>query len=717
MSPLTFFIKKPVPVITSISPTSAQTGQFVVITGYNLSATTSVTFGGVPAQSFTVNSNTQITAVVSTGANGSVVVITPNGNASFSGFTFNQSGVLPFPGDPTNDGLLFPIGAQQTRTGGGYDNGYVTLTPAFPVTIYDQTFSTIHVNTNGTISQNIFTQYSNTPLDGTPFPNPGYYIAGLWQDIGSNIHYYQETGVESITWIGQTIYNLDVPSIFQVVFFDSGNPYGADPGSFAIAWGENLDFAGATVGVRKNDSGATYLSPNTLIPGIGANGIAVGYPPEIGLNGNILYEPDGLGSYTIRFVQPPQVWIAPPILQVITASADNGTSDNTTLILWKNSTLTLTGNGFNNPVTDVRIGGISYPFTIVDNNTLEVNINAIPLPTANFDEIVVEDANASIVNFEAFPVFAAYIEENATQYNFDRHETFVQGFKLSSPPTANVNLTLRVLDGVFQYTDFPNGYTVEQNAVTLTFTPGNWNTFQNITFNTNYVSFLHQFPMEGSVQSSDANYNYEQVTDGTLITPFRKYFSVSISNSSLGGYSFSFGFGFSINQNQTLTESFTKTEELTLNRFVNTPPEITTTLPATSPDGNSNSVPFNITATNPPSSFYICSAEASSPDSQTNKSRVVFGIGVSGGSNLPVITGVYPAKAAVGGRVCIFGLNIFINPSVTVNGFNCSLAPQNNADVNILVAQLPSNIPVGTGTLVLTTSNGSTSIPYEVFYF
>lgn len=76
------------PGIVSFTPTSALSGQTVTINGVNFTGTTAVKFGGVNAQSFNVVSANQITAVVSTGATGSVTVETPNGNATLTGFTY-----------------------------------------------------------------------------------------------------------------------------------------------------------------------------------------------------------------------------------------------------------------------------------------------------------------------------------------------------------------------------------------------------------------------------------------------------------------------------------------------------------------------------------------------------------------------------------------------------------------------------------------------------
>jgi uncharacterized repeat protein (TIGR03803 family) len=74
------------PTITSFSPTSGSVGTQVVISGSGLTQTSQVKFGGVKATVFTVNSDSQITATVPTGANtGKITVKTAGGTATSSG--------------------------------------------------------------------------------------------------------------------------------------------------------------------------------------------------------------------------------------------------------------------------------------------------------------------------------------------------------------------------------------------------------------------------------------------------------------------------------------------------------------------------------------------------------------------------------------------------------------------------------------------------------
>ncbi len=76
------------PAIKSFSPTSGTVGTAVMINGNSLTQTTKVTFGGVVATSFTVNSDTLVTATVPTGAKTGKIAITTKGGTATSTQTF-----------------------------------------------------------------------------------------------------------------------------------------------------------------------------------------------------------------------------------------------------------------------------------------------------------------------------------------------------------------------------------------------------------------------------------------------------------------------------------------------------------------------------------------------------------------------------------------------------------------------------------------------------
>ncbi|MCS6809161.1 MAG: IPT/TIG domain-containing protein [Bacteroidota bacterium] len=81
------FIFIAVPVITLFSPTQGGAGTVVNIFGAHFDDVTGVTFGGVPARSFSVLSSTQIQAVIGMGASGNIAVVA-RGGIGFSSVPF-----------------------------------------------------------------------------------------------------------------------------------------------------------------------------------------------------------------------------------------------------------------------------------------------------------------------------------------------------------------------------------------------------------------------------------------------------------------------------------------------------------------------------------------------------------------------------------------------------------------------------------------------------
>jgi uncharacterized repeat protein (TIGR03803 family) len=72
----------------TFTPTSGKVGTPVTITGVSLAQTTKVTFGGVKATTFTVNSDTQVTANVPTGAKTGKIAVTTLGGTAISAAVF-----------------------------------------------------------------------------------------------------------------------------------------------------------------------------------------------------------------------------------------------------------------------------------------------------------------------------------------------------------------------------------------------------------------------------------------------------------------------------------------------------------------------------------------------------------------------------------------------------------------------------------------------------
>ena len=72
------------PVLKTFSPTSGPVGTLVTLTGTSFTQTTKVGFGGVHATSFTVDSDTQVTATVPTGAKTGRIAVTTAGGKAWS---------------------------------------------------------------------------------------------------------------------------------------------------------------------------------------------------------------------------------------------------------------------------------------------------------------------------------------------------------------------------------------------------------------------------------------------------------------------------------------------------------------------------------------------------------------------------------------------------------------------------------------------------------
>jgi IPT/TIG domain-containing protein len=137
----------PAPTITSFTPTVGPIGTSVVITGTNFTGATAVRFNQVSA-TYTVNSSTQITATVPTGATtGPISVTTPGGTATSAtnftvrttharSVTLNLSGHLTARGIVTAaDGFAscengVTVKIQKRRRGGGWRTIRTTTTDA-----------------------------------------------------------------------------------------------------------------------------------------------------------------------------------------------------------------------------------------------------------------------------------------------------------------------------------------------------------------------------------------------------------------------------------------------------------------------------------------------------------------------------------------------------------------------------------------------------------
>lgn len=86
--PNTLITISALPKVFSFTPITAKTGDAVLIKGINFLSATTVTFGGKTAASFSITSDTTITAIVGLGGTGTVSVTNAKGTKALIGFTY-----------------------------------------------------------------------------------------------------------------------------------------------------------------------------------------------------------------------------------------------------------------------------------------------------------------------------------------------------------------------------------------------------------------------------------------------------------------------------------------------------------------------------------------------------------------------------------------------------------------------------------------------------
>jgi hypothetical protein len=92
---LSGFIYGTAPVINSFSPDSGATGATILIKGKGFTGTGTLSFGGTPANSFGVLSDSVISAIVGVGSSGMVSMTSPAGSSSLAGFSYIYTPIPP----------------------------------------------------------------------------------------------------------------------------------------------------------------------------------------------------------------------------------------------------------------------------------------------------------------------------------------------------------------------------------------------------------------------------------------------------------------------------------------------------------------------------------------------------------------------------------------------------------------------------------------------
>ncbi|MEO6455101.1 MAG: FG-GAP-like repeat-containing protein [Ginsengibacter sp.] len=155
------------PYIASFSPDSGTAGTSVSISGGNFMGATSVTFGGIPASSFTIINSTTINAIVNNGASGNVIVTTPQGTDTLAGFSYYGPPVITsFTPVNAGTGQTISITGSFTGTLSAVSFGGV---PAISFTMTSPTMITAVVGSGATGDVLVTTSYGSVVKPGFKF--------------------------------------------------------------------------------------------------------------------------------------------------------------------------------------------------------------------------------------------------------------------------------------------------------------------------------------------------------------------------------------------------------------------------------------------------------------------------------------------------------------------------------------------------------------------
>jgi hypothetical protein len=317
--------KTPSPSVTSFNPSSACANTTpVVITGTGFTGATSVNFGGTSAISFTVNSATQITAIVGNGSTGTIDVTTPGGvSISASTFTVNPTFTISVNSGSICSGSSFtinPAGASTYTISGGSAIVSPTTNTSYNVTgtsaqgcvssntavssVTVNVKPVIAVNSGSVCSGNSFTinptGASTYTISGgssvvTPTTNASYNVTGTSAQgcVSSN------TAVSSVTVNAKPTISVNSGSICSGNSFTI-NPTGAS--TYTISGGSSI--VSPTTNVSYNITGTSAqgcVSSNTAVSSVTVNAI-----PVVSVNSGSIcsgssftINPTGASTYTI----------------------------------------------------------------------------------------------------------------------------------------------------------------------------------------------------------------------------------------------------------------------------------------------------------------------------------------------------------------------------------------------------------------------------------
>ena len=372
----------PAPVINSFAPQNGSEGTLVTISGSNFTGVTSVSFGGVPASSFTVVGPSLITASVSVGATGSVAVTTSGGTGSKAGFTFIQAAPTVISYTPTGaaTGATITItgtnftGATAVSFGGIAATSFTVVSPTTITAVVGTGASgNVSVTTPGGIATKTGFTFISAPVITSFTPtNAG---AGTTVTLTGN----NFTGATSVSFGGipATSFTVNSPTSLTAV----------------VATGASGNVSVTTLGGTATLAGFTFI-PAPTINSFSPTSANAG--TTVTINGT-----NFTGATAVSFGGTPATSFTVVNATTITAVVGNGGSGDVS-VTTQGGSASLPGFTFNFPTGLPGISGISNTLVIYPNPSKNIIVVDHPV-TPKLSSILIIDMYGRLIKKFSIP--------------------------------------------------------------------------------------------------------------------------------------------------------------------------------------------------------------------------------------------------------------------------------------------------------------------------
>ena len=243
------------PVISSFTPTSGLPGGSITITGTDFTGATAVKFNGVAASVFSVDSPTQITATVPTGAStGTISVTTPNGTGTSLG-TFTIPALTLSAPSSINEGVSGSTGTISIPT---------ALVAPLVVTIGSSTVADLAVSADGVT----YSASASVTIPAGSTTSPVFYLQAPLDNV-EDADFSVTLTASATGYVSKTavvvVKNIDLPSAVLTGsgYTETFSAMGAVNGPLPLGWSDSgpvTTFSSQTWGSTSASAGVLTAS-------------------------------------------------------------------------------------------------------------------------------------------------------------------------------------------------------------------------------------------------------------------------------------------------------------------------------------------------------------------------------------------------------------------------------------------------------------------------